>query len=99
MPNPHGSPGGPLHSGTITELSDLLEGLGRDVTREKKFDTPGGLKPYRRPDLLWEEPGLGQVAIQVYKPTKGGRIPLRELKAMQDLKLGGCSRVIFVPYE
>jgi len=77
-----GTLGQPDHQQTVKEEGKRVNG-----DTEVTIDTKGGKKDSRRADAVGTNPVTGQPQIvQVYRPTKTGRIPKREQEAAQDIQ-------------
>ncbi len=86
-PKPSGT--GP-HNLKIEEVAgqvqdgDVIAGGG--ALPERAFDTPGGFKGSRRPDILVQRPDGSQYGINVGKQAASGAPIKREAEALQDLE-------------
>jgi hypothetical protein len=77
-----GTLGKPDHQATVREEAEKINGK-----TEVTIPTPNGSKGSRRADAVGtnSETGAKEI-VQVYRPTKGGNIPKREVDAARDIK-------------
>jgi hypothetical protein len=78
----------------------LAGGRGFDgmIRKEKLFDTIGGFKSARRPDLLVRRTDGSIYGVNVGRTEASGRPVLRERLAIQDLNEQAGLEMVFVPY-
>lgn len=88
-----GTLGKPDHQQTVKEEAARLNG-----NPEVKIDTTGGKKDSRRADAVGTNPETGQTEIvQVYRPTRAGNIPKREVDAAADIERATGIKPVMVP--
>jgi len=98
-PKPSGT--GP-HNLKIEEVAGQVDDgeviAGGGALPERAFDTPGGFKSSRRPDILVQRPDGSVYGINVGKQAASGAPIKREAEALQDLEGIGIP-MHFVPYN
>jgi RHS repeat-associated protein len=88
-----GTLGKPDHQGTVEEERQRVDGK-----KEVTMPTPDGSKGSRRADAVGTNPETGAPEIvQVYRPTKGGNVPKREVDAANDIQKATGIKPTMVP--
>lgn len=105
LSNPYGRHGAPDHQEKVRERTAELEGQGYsrpegvDAGKERAVDTTGGYKDKRFPDITMEGPNGEPYYENVYRPTPGGEIPLRERQAAEDIEAATGVPVVLTPVD
>ncbi len=101
--NPYGRHGSPAHRAKVKQRAEELEQQGYKITgggggREVAVPTPGGKKSRRFPDISAEGPDGRPYYENIYKPTRTGGIPKREIDAAKDIEKATGIPVVLTPY-
>ena len=98
--NPWGRPGGPRHSGKVTEWKENLKSKDISTTPNEPYvKIEGGLKSGRYGDAgILNSNGQLRGILQVGKVNANGTPVAREMAAIYDFNLMGYT-VLFVPYK